>query len=225
MKVGLSFSEIYMDEIYDMLDFENDKKLAIREHQTTKEPYVENQILITINSAEEAYQLINIGLEKRRIAEQRVNKRSSRGHGIITLNICTAPSYKESRICFVDLAGSERVKESESSGKTLTEAVHINTSLSALETLLMNIGQQSVRMYRGNKLTRLLQPFLESGKIRLFVTSNYENIQPIDFAKRCKGIKFMEREVIDPKASNFSAIPVGKQKEASKKMQDKIDTL
>lgn len=51
MKVGLSFSEIYMDEIYDMLDFENDKKLAIREHQTTKEPYVENQILITINSA------------------------------------------------------------------------------------------------------------------------------------------------------------------------------
>ena len=96
---------------------------------------------------------------------------------MLTLNIAT--KTKESRICFVDLAGSERIKESESSGKTLTEAVHINTSLSALETLLMNIGQQSVRMYRGNKLTRLLQPFLESGKIRLFVTSNYENIQPI----------------------------------------------
>lgn len=43
----------------------------------------------------------------------------------------------------------------------------------------MNIDEQAVRMYRGNKLTRLLQPFMESGKIRLFVTSNYENIQPI----------------------------------------------
>ena len=74
----------------------------------------------------------------------------------------------------------------------------------------MNIGQQSVRMYRGNKLTRLLQPYLEAGKIRLFVTSNYENIQPIQFAKRCKGIRFMEREIVEekspcaPKQSNKS---------------------
>ena len=128
-------------------------------------------INISINSIEEAYQLINIGLEKRRIAEQKVNKRSSRGHGIITLNILC--KNKISKICFVDLAGSERIKESDSTGLKLNEAVHINSSLSALETLLMNIHDKSVRMYRGNKLTRLLQPFIECGKIRLFVTSNY----------------------------------------------------
>jgi hypothetical protein len=41
--------------------------------------------MIQVNTLKQAYQLINIGLEKRRIAEQKVNKRSSRGHGIITV--------------------------------------------------------------------------------------------------------------------------------------------
>lgn len=68
----------------------------------------------------------------------------------------------------------------------------------------MNIDEQAVRMYRGNKLTRLLQPFMESGKIRLFVTSNYENIQPIEFAKRCKGIKFMEKELVPEHSPSVS---------------------
>ena len=35
-KVALSFTEVYMDDIYDMLDFENDKKLAIRENKDSK---------------------------------------------------------------------------------------------------------------------------------------------------------------------------------------------
>ena len=35
-----------------MLDFESDRKLTIREHQTTKEPYIENQIMISISSVE-----------------------------------------------------------------------------------------------------------------------------------------------------------------------------
>lgn len=95
----------------------------------------------------------------------------------------------------MDLAGCERIKQSESKGATLNEALFINTSLSALETLLMNISDQNVRSYRSNKLTRLLQPYFEFGKIRLFVTSNYESSQSIEFAKRCKGIKFHEREV------------------------------
>lgn len=52
------------------------------------------------------------------MGEQKINKRSSRGHGLITLNIALKGG-KVSRLCFVDLAGSERVKESESVGKTL----------------------------------------------------------------------------------------------------------
>lgn len=56
-----------MDEVYDMLDFQSDNKLSIREHQSSKEPYIENNISIIVNTIEEAYQLLNIGLEKRRV--------------------------------------------------------------------------------------------------------------------------------------------------------------
>ena len=68
-------------------------------------------------------------------------------------------SVSAGRISFIDLAGCERIKESESKGATLNEALHINASLSALETLMMNISDQNVRSYRSNKLTRLLQPY------------------------------------------------------------------
>lgn len=57
-----------------------------------------------MKSIKEAFQLINIGLERRKMAEQKINKRSSRGHGIITLNILY--NGKHGKLCFVDLAGS-----------------------------------------------------------------------------------------------------------------------
>lgn len=128
-------------------------------------------MVIEIKSAQQAYQIINIALEKRRVAEQKMNRRSSRGHGIITLNIDPQNGQRPSRLCFVDLAGCERLKESESRGTTLHEALHINSSLSSLETLLMNISEQSIRNYRSSKLTRMLQPYLEKGRINLFVTA------------------------------------------------------
>jgi len=40
--------------------------------------------MIQVKNFKQASQLLNIGLEKRKIAEQKINNRSSRGHGIIT---------------------------------------------------------------------------------------------------------------------------------------------
>lgn len=91
-----------------MLDFEMEKKLSIREEKETREPYIENEIQIRVKSLEESFQVINMGLEKRKIGEQKMNKRSSRGHGIITINI--SEDGRNSKLCFVDLAGSERIK-------------------------------------------------------------------------------------------------------------------
>lgn len=48
-------------------------------------------------------------MEKRQVGEQKINKRSSRGHGIITINIQMS-NGTNGRLCFVDLAGSERIK-------------------------------------------------------------------------------------------------------------------
>lgn len=61
--------------------------------------------MIQVKNYQQASQLINIGLEKRRVAEQKVNNRSSRGHGIITFYMKNEHSMNTGRICFVDLAG------------------------------------------------------------------------------------------------------------------------
>ena len=76
-------------------------------------------MVIQVRSLEQAYQIINIGLEKRRVAEQKMNRRSSRGHGMIAINIDAMNGHQPAKICFVDLAGCERLKESESKGVTL----------------------------------------------------------------------------------------------------------
>jgi hypothetical protein len=61
--------------------------------------------MIQVKNFKQASQLLNIGLEKRKIAEQKVNNRSSRGHGIITFYMRNQNSSNTGRICFVDLAG------------------------------------------------------------------------------------------------------------------------
>lgn len=80
--------------------------------QKTKQPFVEHETIIGVDTVEQAYQIVNIGLEKRRVAEQRMNRKSSRGHGLITVNLNANNGEKPGRLCFIDLAGCERLKDS-----------------------------------------------------------------------------------------------------------------
>ena len=136
-------------------------------------------MIIQVKTIEQAFQIVNIGLDKRKTAEQKMNRRSSRGHGMISLTIDPQNGCRPNKLCFIDLAGCERLKESESKGITLSEALHINSSLSSLETLLMNISEQTVRNYRSSKLTRILQPYFERGRINLFVTATKDSVSSV----------------------------------------------
>ena len=107
--ISISFCEIYMEEVYDLLCVD-DRKLTIREH-AQKETFVENLLKIRVGSCEEAYKLVNIGLEHRRVAEQKLNRNSSRGHALLTVYLKpNSGPASTAKLCFVDLAGSERLK-------------------------------------------------------------------------------------------------------------------
>lgn len=46
------------------------------------------------------------------------------------------------KLNMIDLAGSERIKKSHSEGQRFKEAVHINTSLSALAKVVLALSQR-----------------------------------------------------------------------------------
>lgn len=61
----------------------------------------------------------------------------------------------------VDLAGSERVDRSEATGDRLSEAQHINKSLSALGDVIFALAQKNAHVpFRNSKLTQVLQSSL-----------------------------------------------------------------
>jgi hypothetical protein len=89
----------------------------------------------------------------------------------------------------VDLAGSERVEKSGVSGQALTEAKHINTSLSALAGVFLALGKKNSHVpFRDSKLTELLHPALSAnGKTLMMLnlspqeTSTSESLSSLRF--------------------------------------------
>lgn len=70
--VSLSFIQIYMDNIEDLLG-ETIEKNKINEYQ--------------VNSLQSSYDILNIGLRKRIIKSTTMNTQSSRSHTILTINL------------------------------------------------------------------------------------------------------------------------------------------
>eukprot|EP00755_Sulcionema_specki_P029325 Sspe_Gene.91926::Locus_63585_Transcript_1_1_Confidence_1.000_Length_449::g.91926::m.91926 len=108
-------------------------------------------------------------MQQRSVAATKLNKVSSRSHGVCTITVkqylqkegkhCT----KTSRINLVDLAGSERISKSGSDGSRFTEATHINQSLVVLGQVITALAEGSAGKgavhipYRDSILTWLLK--------------------------------------------------------------------
>jgi predicted TIM-barrel fold metal-dependent hydrolase len=127
----------------------------------------------------------------------------------------------------VDLAGSERLKKSESQGVRLKEALHINTSLSALGKVIMSLdpSAESTHIpYRDAKLTRILQNSLGGNSYTVVLAAIHpspayydECLSTLQFANRCRNVRNNPRvNYIDDPADKDSRI---------KRLQEEIVVL
>ncbi len=198
--VRVSYMEIYMERIRDLLAPQNDN-LPIHEERN-RGVYVKGLLEIYVASVPEVYEVMRRGGNARAVAATNMNQESSRSHSIFVITVSQKNvengSAKSGQLFLVDLAGSEKVGKTGASGQTLEEAKKINKSLSALGMVINSLtdGRSTHIPYRDSKLTRILQESLGgNSRTTLIINcspSSYndaETLSTLRFGMRAKTIK------------------------------------
>lgn len=198
--VKVSYMEIYLERIRDLLAPQNDN-LQVHEEKS-KGVYVKNLSDYYVSSAREVYEIMRQGGNARVVSSTNMNAESSRSHSIFLITInqknTETGAQKTGNLYLVDLAGSEKVGKTGASGQTLEEAKKINKSLSALGMVInaLTDGKAKHVPYRDSKLTRILQESLGgNSRTTLIINcspSSYneaETLSTLRFGIRAKSIK------------------------------------
>jgi len=165
--------------------------------------FIKDLSLVPVTTMEEVMSLIATGLRVRATHETKMNAFSSRSHTVFTITVLQRDKYTGEAITgmlnLVDLAGSERLKKSESIGVRLKEALHINTSLTALGKVIMALDPSSENShipYRDSKLTRVLQNSLGGNSFTTVIATVHpvakfyeECLSSLQFANRCRNVR------------------------------------
>ncbi|XP_042268413.1 kinesin-like protein KIF23 isoform X3 [Thunnus maccoyii] len=212
--VFVSYIEIYNNYIYDLLeetqedvikpkwngggtpmrqntDFIPPQSKILREDQNHN-MYVAGCMEVEVKSPEEAFQVFWRGQKKRKVANTRLNRESSRSHSVFIIKLAQAPldadgdtilqdknQVSVSQLCLVDLAGSERTGRTGAEGTRIREAGNINQSLLNLRTCIEILRENQMcgtnRMvpYRDSKVTHLFKNYFDGeGKVKMVVCVN-----------------------------------------------------
>uniref|UniRef100_A0A7N8XXW4 Kinesin-like protein n=1 Tax=Mastacembelus armatus TaxID=205130 RepID=A0A7N8XXW4_9TELE len=212
--IFVSYIEIYNNYIYDLLEetqedaikpkwngggtpvrqnteFIPPQSKILREDQNHN-MYVAGCMEVEIKSAEEAFQVFWRGQKKRKVANTRLNRESSRSHSVFIIKLAQAPLDADgdnvlqdknqvtvSQLCLVDLAGSERTGRTGAEGTRIREAGNINQSLLNLRTCIEILrenqmcGTNKMVPYRDSKITHLFKNYFDGeGRVRMVVCVN-----------------------------------------------------
>ena len=198
----VSFIEIYMEKIRDLLDGNHLKNnLLIREDKVNG-IYIAGVTEVYVTSHEELLNIMGTGSLNRATAATGMNEGSSRSHSVFTITVTqkdlTNQSSKSGKLVLVDLAGSEMVKKTNATGQQLEEAKTINKSLSALGQVIYALTDKTTTHvpYRDSKLTRILQDSLGGNSKTVLIVnvspSSYngsETLSTLRFGMRAKSIE------------------------------------
>lgn len=198
--IKVSYYEIYMDKIRDLLDV---SKINLSVHEDkNRVPYVKGATERFVSSPEEVFEVIEEGKSNRHIAVTNMNEHSSRSHSVFLINVKQENLENQKKLSgklyLVDLAGSEKVSKTGAEGTVLDEAKNINKSLSALGNVISALadGNKTHIPYRDSKLTRILQESL-GGNARTTIViccspasfNESETKSTLDFGRRAKTVK------------------------------------
>uniref|UniRef100_A0A6A7FZT0 Kinesin-like protein n=4 Tax=Hirondellea gigas TaxID=1518452 RepID=A0A6A7FZT0_9CRUS len=197
--IKVSFYEIYMDKIRDLLDVSK-VNLSVHEDKN-KTPFVKGATERFVSSPEEVFEVIELAKTNRHIAVTNMNEHSSRSHSVFLIQVKQENIENQKKLLgklyLVDLAGSEKVSKTGAEGTVLDEAKNINKSLSALGNVIAALADSKGHVpYRDSKLTRILQESL-GGNARTTIViccspasyNEAETRTTLDFGKRAKTIK------------------------------------
>ncbi|XP_058121415.1 kinesin-like protein subito [Anopheles ziemanni] len=206
--IWISFVEIYNENVYDLLNLDEDfrKRRPLKVLSNDGNAYIKGLSTLYAGSKEDAYNLLQYGLQCATYGATDVNSNSSRSHSIFTMTVITY-SFSTQHIAqsvykFCDLAGSERQKKTGNMGERLKEAQKINNSLlvlgRCLETVHKNQKTRKVQdlvPVRDSKLTMILQSALLGKEPMIMIVNLYpteefydENINVLNFSSIAKDI-------------------------------------
>jgi kinesin family member 3B len=211
--VRASYLEIYLDEIRDLLNANQNQRLEVHERPDSG-VYVKDLNSYVVKNVREIEKVMNAGSKNRKTGATNMNEHSSRSHAVFIITVERSdkgPDGKDhirvGKLNLVDLAGSERQKKTGAEGTRLDEASKINQSLAALGNVIAALTEGSKHIpYRDSRLTRMLQDSLGGNSLTVMIA----NIGPADynadetgstlrFASRAKLIKNKPRINEDPK--------------------------
>mmetsp|Transcript_78585 Transcript_78585/g.230556 ORF Transcript_78585/g.230556 Transcript_78585/m.230556 type:complete len:777 (+) Transcript_78585:71-2401(+) len=175
--VTVSYLEIYNEELSDLLSpTHGQQKLQLMDSCDSRGICCVGLSEVPVTTLADVLDLVKTAQERKRIAETRINARSSRSHCIFTMKVScrrkVAVGELENcgKLHLIDLAGSECAKKAawstdEPGSKPALEQErerrNINQSLLTLGRVIAALRERTGRVpYRDSKLTRLLRDAL-----------------------------------------------------------------
>ncbi|CAI5721698.1 unnamed protein product [Peronospora effusa] len=233
--VKVSYIEIYMERVRDLLDpYKSKVNLQVRE-DTQRGIFVEGMTEMCVTSDEELLAAMRAGAANRAVAATGMNEGSSRSHSVFMVTLFQRnlenQATKAGKLYLVDLAGSEMVRKTGASGRQLEEAKTINKSLSALGMVINALTDSHITHvpYRDSKLTRVLQESIGgNSRTALIINvspSSYnalETISTLRFGMRAKSIK--NKAVVNEQRSvaEYESLLAAAEKQIAKQKMDII---
>lgn len=196
--VGLSYMEVYNEQVKDLLGEEDNLLLT---ENADGDVIVQGLSYRPVDTFEQMINCIKAGNNRRKVAQTMVNVFSSRSHAILQLIVKkkSGQTISVSKLSFIDLAGSERVDLTQNRGARLNEGSNINKSLFALGKVISKLSEGnslSFVPYRDSKLTRLLKDSLGGNTRTVLITcislhklQADETIHSLNYASRARNIK------------------------------------